>query len=96
MSDYSMSHHGTHFSDPGTRIAVVQGGSAGDITVTGITAKDTLQSVFSVDSDATPPTVSDVSDEFSIASDNTINNTGGTDTSGTVLIILYFKGHPNS
>lgn len=61
----------------------VSGGSAGDITVTGIAADDVLCSV----ADITTP--SDLTGEFSITGGNTINNTGGTDTTGLTLLVQF-------
>jgi hypothetical protein len=96
MSDYSKSHHGTHFSDPGIRIGVGEGASANsNIAIAGIKTIDQLLSVFRVDIDATDSlTAEDVSDEASITSDGNIQ-CDTTDTSDDVIIVLYQKGHPN-
>ena len=73
--------------DPAVTTDIVAGDSAGDITVTGITTADTLLSVQSVDD--SDQTVADLTSEFSITATDTINNTGGTDTSGTHLVVTY-------
>jgi hypothetical protein len=71
--------------------AVISGGSAGDHTVTGIAVGDQLLSVLyyaGAGSDVTD--VSDLTSEFSITAANTINNTGGTDTSSGKLVVDYY------
>lgn len=62
---------------------VVSGGAAGDITVTGIKEEDSLKSVINLTDGA------DLTDEFSITDDDTINNGGGTATTGDDLLVLY-------
>lgn len=80
----------THFSSP-IRLAAVKGGAAGDLTVTGIKSIDNLISVQSItwDTDADPASVSDVTSEFSITADDTINNAGGTTTADKLVLVLY-------
>lgn len=71
--------------------ALISGGSAGDHTVTGIAVGDSLFLVLYVagaGSDVTD--ISDLTSEFSITAANTINNTGGTDTSSGKLLVLYY------
>lgn len=63
---------------------VVAGGAAGALTVTGIKADDLLLAVIDV-SAAGPNLVS----EFTITADDTIDNTGGTDTTGMVLLVVH-------
>lgn len=65
------------------RTAVVDGGAAGDITVTGIKTTDALKSVINL-TDA-----EDLSDEFEITDDDTINNDGGTATTDDDLLVIY-------
>lgn len=96
MSDNALSHHGTHISDANIKTAYVQGDAAGDLTVPGITTKDTLISVWSLDVGATTPDAEDLTDEFSITDDDTINNSDGTSTDGNIVAVHYQKGHPNS
>ena len=74
----------------GTKTAVVNGGSAGNITVTGIATTDVLEAVlyFPI-STGTVTSVSDLASEFSITAANTINNTGGTATTGGKLEVRY-------
>lgn len=72
------------------RTAVINGGSAGNLTVTGIATLDELVSViyFPI-STGTVTSVSDLTSEFSIASANTINNTGGTATTSGKVLVVY-------
>lgn len=75
------------------KMTVIDGGSAGDHTVTGIATGDTLVSVLELAlTEGTPNTrtwvASDLTSEFSISAD-TINNTGGTDTTGAILLVAY-------
>lgn len=89
---------------PGTtKTAVISGGTAGALTVTGLAASDELVSVirFDVASDsgtsATGNKVQDVIDltsEFSVSAANTIDNTGGTNTTGDKLMVIYRQKRP--
>jgi len=65
--------------------ATIAGGAAGDHTVTGVAADDVLVSVIEFASGVPTSRTS----EFSITGANTINNTGGTDTTGDTLLVLY-------
>jgi hypothetical protein len=78
------------------RTMVIDGGAAGDHTVTGIAVGDALRAVLKLDftlTEGVPNTrtwaVSDLTSEFSIAGANTINNTGGSVTTGGVLVVVY-------
>lgn len=70
--------------------AVIVGGAAGALTVSGVTTKDELISVIhctaggAVDGD-----FADLSSEFAITAANTISNAGGTNTTGNKLIVIY-------
>lgn len=77
-----------NFAGSGENVAVVNGGAAGDITVTGIATTDRLVSVLS--EDTTSGVTSDLTSEFSITAANKINNTDGTATTGTKLIVTYY------
>ncbi len=64
--------------------ATITGGSAGDLTVTGIKVTDRLLTAVDVSAaDA------DLVDEFTITAADTINNVGGTDTTGMVLLVQW-------
>lgn len=79
---------------PALRVTVVAGAVAGDVTVTGIEPEDRLVSVLEYDPDSGSAGVgglADLSSEFDISDDDTINNGGGTDTSGHDLIVIYHK-----
>jgi hypothetical protein len=85
------------------KTAIVNGGVAGDITLTGIALADTLESVFAAAftiNSATPAdddpidltsSVGDVTSEFSITAADTINNTGGTSTANNILFVQYWE-----
>lgn len=75
---------------PFLKFAVVNGGSAGNITVTGAKTTDSLRAViyFPI-STGTVTSVSDLTSEFTISAANTINNTGGTATTSGKLLICY-------
>jgi len=71
--------------------AVINGGAAGDHTVTGINTGDELLLVLYVAGAGTDVTdVADLTGEFSITAADTINNTGGTATTGGKLLVLYY------
>lgn len=70
---------------------VVTGGSAGNFTVTGIKQGDELVAVIQLDRDSTAANISlaDLTSEFTITADDTINNTSGTATTGDKLLVFY-------
>lgn len=75
----------------GVKSAVIAGGSAGDLTVTGITTNDRLVGVIRLNRDSTAANVNidALTTEFTITATNTINNVGGTATTGDSLLVLY-------
>lgn len=79
----------------GVATAVVAGAAAGNVTVTGITTADRLVSVIRLNRDATAANIdiSDLTSEFSITAANTIANTGGTNTTGDSLLVIYERAH---
>lgn len=80
----------THFSGIGLKVAVATGGAAGNITVTGISTDDQLLAVIEFAGAGTDVTnLTDRTAEFSITAANTINNTGGTATTGDKLLVFY-------
>lgn len=66
------------------KAAEVAGGAAGDLTVTGIKLGDKLLHV--IDTEAAG---ADLVSEFAITADDTINNVGGTDTTGMDLRVEW-------
>lgn len=74
-------------SDSGFKTFLATGGAAGDITVTGILATDELVSV--LNQDGTSGLLVDLTSEFTIDSDDTINNDAGTATTSDKLIVTY-------
>jgi len=76
----------------GLRITPIAGDTAGDHTVTGIRVGDKLCSVLHF----TPAAgFVDLSAEFTITDADTVNNTGGTDTSSDELVVFYWD-NPNA
>lgn len=67
------------------KVVLIDGGTAGDHTVTGIETGDELVSVIH----NTAGTLADLTSEFSISAADTINNDAGTDTSSDQLLITY-------
>ena len=68
------------------KVTLLAGASAGNVTLTGIATADSLISVIH----NTAGTLADLSSEFTITAADTINNTGGTDTTGDQLLVLWF------
>jgi len=78
------------------RTTVIDGGAAGNHTVTGIAVGDALRAVLKLDftlTEGAPNTrtwaASDLTSEFTITAANTINNVGGSDTTGAVLVVVH-------
>lgn len=75
-------------------IAII-GGAAGDHTVTGIKTTDTLLGVQAITFiTGVPVDVTELLSEFTITADNTINNTGGTDTTEMLVLVHVAAGTP--
>lgn len=83
---------------PRVRTSYAPGGAAGAHTVTGISEnEDRLISVIAITftlTEGAPNTVDsfqvdDLTDEFTISADDTIDNTGGTDTTGNLLVVVW-------
>jgi hypothetical protein len=68
---------------------IVAGAAAGDFTVTGIALNDRLISIIEIDGTDVSETFADLTAEFTITAANTINNAGGTATTGSGLIVTY-------
>lgn len=77
----------TNFSDLNIRVSTIAGGTAGTMTVTGISTDDVLKSVLAF-ADGTEP-ITDLTDEFSISDDDTVSNSSGTDTTDASLFFLW-------
>ncbi len=72
------------------RVAVVAGGAAGDLIVTGIDTGDHLLEVLQYAGAGIAVTdVADLTSEFAITADDTINNGGGTNTTGSKLVVRW-------
>jgi len=77
-------------------IIPIVGGVAGNHTVTGILTTDTLLGVQAIAFDAAGDCVSvtGLLSEFTITAANTINNTGGTNTTGSLVLVHLAAGTP--
>jgi hypothetical protein len=77
-----------------TQIALIAGGAAGAHTVTGLAEIDRLISVH--EQDGTTGLLTDLTSEFAVSglSPDTIDNTGGTDTTGDTLLVSYGDRSP--
>jgi len=71
------------------RATLIAGGAAGDHTVSGIRVGDNLVAVLQIDATDASETYDDLTAEFSITGDDTINNAGGTNTTGSGLVVIY-------
>lgn len=73
------------------RCAIISGGSAGALTLTGIAVGDSILMVARFDLDGTASNIDldDLTSEFRISAADTISNTGGSDTTSDKLLILY-------
>lgn len=71
------------------KVALINGGSAGVHTVTGIKIGDELISV--LEQDGTSGLLTDLTTEFAIVKVDTISNSGGTDTTNDKLLVLYLS-----
>jgi hypothetical protein len=69
--------------------ALIAGGAAGNLTVTGIKTTDHLVSVVVFTTAAAIATAANLTAEFSITALNTINNTGGTATTNNAVLVTY-------
>lgn len=69
------------------------GAAAGNVTVTGVAATDTILSVLVLDRDATAANIDllDLTSEFSVCAADTIGNAGGTSTSGNSLYVVVSR-----
>lgn len=70
---------------------IIAGGAAGNHTVTGIKAADTLVAVLHADFTDASETGADITSEFTISAANTINNAAGTATTGGFLAVTYLS-----
>jgi len=70
---------------------IIAGGAAGNHTVTGIATTDTLVSVIRIDGTDVSEAFGNDTAEYTISAANTINNTGGTASSGCGLLVTYRK-----
>lgn len=69
---------------------LVTGGAAGNFTVTGIATADQLVSViYYIGAGVAVTDLSNLTTEFTISAANTINNTGGTDSTGGKLLVTW-------
>lgn len=67
----------------------VTGAAAGDVTVTGILTTDVLEEVLNEDNAS--GVLVDLTGEFTITAADTINNTGGTATTGDPVLVTAYR-----
>ena len=79
---------GSKISNP-FRVALIDGDSAGIHTVSGIGIRDELIAV--LEQNGTSGILTNLSTEFSIKTENKIDNSGGTDTSNDKLLVFYLS-----
>lgn len=72
---------------PAVKVALINGGSAGAHTVTGITTDDDLIAVF--EQDGTSGLLTDLTSEFTVSDVDEIDNTSGTATTSDKLLVIY-------
>lgn len=77
---------GEFHSYPPLQAEVAAGDDAGNIAVNGIKTTDTLMLVINVAAAGI-----NLASEFTIAENGIINNTGGTDTTGMTLLVLWYS-----
>ena len=81
-------------TSPQIKSAFVAGAAAGDLTVTGVKVGMRLASVIGFGlTEGTPNTFSapvDLTSEFTITDDDTINNTGGTSSADLLLLVQWY------
>lgn len=83
----------THIGSP-LNVALVDGAVAGNVTVAGIEAQDVLVSVTSLASATDVLSTDDLTSEFSITADDTINNAAGTSSANGALLVVWLKKSP--
>jgi len=71
------------------KAVLIAGGAAGAHTVTRIATGDSLVAVLHIDATDASEAYNDLTAEFSISAADTINNAGGTNTTGGGLIVVY-------
>jgi hypothetical protein len=71
-----------------SKVTLVNGGAAGNHTVTGITAADEIVFVAHISTAASVATIADLTSEFT-AGAGVINNAAGTDTTNDQLMVFW-------
>jgi len=67
------------------------GGAAGNITVPGVLASDKLLFVAALSISTTPTSVADLTNQFRVTANNTVNNTGGSSTAGSFVAVTVAR-----
>jgi hypothetical protein len=79
-----------NLASPFLKHALVAGGAAGDITVTGIKTTDTLALVLRfIGAGVAVTDVTDLTSEFTITATSKINNNGGTASTSDKLLVVW-------
>jgi len=79
----------SHGPDLNLQSATIAGAAAGDLTLAGIYPGDELLIVQNVAAAG-----ANLVDEFTVTGEDTINNTGGTATTGMVLLVIWSQSAP--
>ena len=70
------------------------GDTAGDHTLTGVNTDDQIARVEAIEfAVGVPSAIHDLTSEFSITDDDTLNNDGGTDTSDMIVVVTLVFGY---
>ncbi len=71
------------------KVALIDGGAAGNRTVTGIAVGDVLVSVLHLPDAGAVDAIADLTGQFTVTAADTINNTGGTASTNGKLLVIY-------
>lgn len=79
------------FASGTIKMAVIAGGVAGNLTVTGIAVGDVIIGILRLDRDGAAANINfgNLTAEFTVTAPNTINNAAGTNTTGDALAVFY-------
>src|SRR6266404_4000941 len=79
-----------NLASPFLKFKLVTGGAAGNLTVTGIKTTDSLRLVLKFTGAGTAVTaLADLTSEFTITGADTINNTAGTTTASSQVLVVW-------
>ena len=79
----------THFVGFPLQASGIAGGAAGNHTVTNLVGFPEGEVFLVIAFDFVGATITDLTSEFTHSTGSTINNTGGTDTTGKILLVIF-------